>query len=241
MIMPYDALAQEYALHRRIHPGVLPALLKGSRITSRSRILEVGCGTGNYILAIQAAAGCTCQGIDPSGEMLDVARSRSASICFTTGRAENLDFDPEVFDLVFSVDVIHHICDRKVYFQQAQRVMKPGGRICTVTDSEQIIRNRRPLSNYFPETVPMELKRYPSIADIHEMMSEAGLVNISQENVEYQYATNDIQAYRDKAYSSLHLLPREAFERGMQRLEADLTAGPIQVASRYVLIWGTRR
>jgi ubiquinone/menaquinone biosynthesis C-methylase UbiE len=237
MKMDYDNLAREYALHRQVRPGVLASLLKTSALNATSSVLEVGCGTGNYIIAIQEAIGCACHGIDPSEEMLTRARGRSSQVRFATGRAEKLDFESAAYDLIFSVDVIHHIEDRAVFYREAFRLLKPGGKVCTATDSEDIIRRRQPLANYFPETVEPEIARYPRIADLRRMMEQAGFGSIIEERVEHQFATNNIQAYRDKAFSSLYLISTEAFNRGIQQMEADLKTGPIQVVSRYLLLW----
>ena len=49
---------------------------------------------------------------------------------------------------------------------------------------------------------------------------------------------NDIQAYQDKAFSCLHLIPGEAFGHGIERLQTDLALGPISALSLYTLIWG---
>ena len=179
-------------------------------------------------------------GIDPSGQMLSEARRRNPRVPFDLGKAEILAFPDTSLDLVFSVDVIHHVRDRAAYYLEALRVLKPGGLVCTVTDSEDIIRRRQPLANYFPETVEPELKRYPRIHDLRQMMDTAGFEGIFEESVEFQTAIQDIQAYRDKAFSSLYLIPPEAFERGIRRMEADLLLGPIQVISRYLLLWGVK-
>ena len=59
------------------------------------------------------------------------------------------------------MDVIHHVVDRAAYYREAYRVLKPGGQVCTVTDSPWIIRHRQPLSEYFPETMPVETGPLP--------------------------------------------------------------------------------
>ena len=240
MRMDYNKLASEYAQHRHIHPGVLARLLQESTLNAASSVLEVGCGTGNYIVAIWDAIGCKCQGIDPSMQMLVRARARRRQVRFDLGQAETLDFPEATFDLVFSVDVIHHVGDRTACYQEAFRVLKPGGKVCTVTDSEDIIRRRQPLAVYFPETVEPEVQRYPCISDLCQMMAQAGFEGIAEERIEHQTAIEDIQAYRDKAFSSLYLIPPEAFERGIQRMETDLMTAPIQVISRYLLLWGEK-
>lgn len=240
MKMDYNNLAQEYTQHRRVHPGVLISLLKKSCIDAASSVLEVGCGTGNHIIAIQEAVGCTCQGIDPSEQMLAKAHGRSQQVRFDLGQAEKPAFPDAAFNLVFSVDVIHHVGDRAAFYHEACRVLKSGGRVCTVTDSEDIIRRRQPLANYFPETVEPEIARYPRIADLRRMMEQAGFIEVAEERIEHQFETNDIQAYRDKAFSSLYLISQEAFERGIRKMEADLLTGPIQIVSRYLLLWGVK-
>ena len=51
-------------------------------------------------------------------------------------------------------------------------------------------------------------------------------------------ALTDIQGYREQAYSSLHLIPDDAFQRGLERMEQELMAGPIYALSLYTLVWG---
>ena len=237
-LIDYDQLAADYARHRQVHPDVLLAL-RGAA-SAASRVLEVGCGTGNYVSALQSRVGCACWGIDPSEEMLNQARKRSSAVDYRQGRAEDLGFAPESFDLVFSVDVIHHVVDRQTYLEQAFRVLAPGGVMCTATDSAWIIRHRQPLSRYFPETVEPELARYPRIAELRAGMAGAGFVALDEQTVECTYLLADIQIYRDKAFSALHLISEEAFERGLERLERDLQEGPVACTPRYTLLWGTK-
>jgi ubiquinone/menaquinone biosynthesis C-methylase UbiE len=237
-VIDYDRIALEYSSHRRVHPEVFRHLLDESEISSRSRVLEVGCGTGNYILAIESALGCSCWGTDPSAEML--AKARPGKVCFQMSRAERLPFLPACFDLVFSVDVIHHLDDRSTCYREGWRVLKPGGRMCTVTDSEWIIRHREPLAVYFPETVEADLARYPGLADLRKAMERAGFEQIWEHMVEFSYLLRDAQAYRDRAFSSLHLIGEEAWRRGLQRLQRDLRSGPIPCCSRYVLVWALK-
>lgn len=176
-MIDYDSLAGEYHRHRRANGAVLKDLLDGSGITAASRILEIGCGTGNYMLALSEAAGCRCWGIDPSERMLAHADGEThprLTFRFRRGAAEEIDFPASFFDFIFSVDVIHHLTDRLVYFRRARRQLSPTGSLCTVTDSEEIIRTREPLSRFFPETVEVELGRYPAIERLREEMRAAG-------------------------------------------------------------------
>jgi len=240
MKIDYDTVAREYAHHRQVHPEVLKNLIRTGELNTASQVLDVGCGTGNYIIALEKAIGCSCWGVDPSKQMLTEAKVRNPNVHISIGRAEQLPYPAGFFDLVFSVDVIHHVSGRPAYSREAYRVLKKGGKVCTVTDSEEIIRRRQPLSVYFPETVEIELQRYPRILDLWTMMVKAGFTRLQETIVESPYALTDIQSYRDKVFSSLHLISAESFEQGIRRMEQDLRAGPIPCVSRYLLLWGTK-
>ena len=68
-------------------------------------------------------------------------------------------------------------------------------------------------------------------------MGEAGFTDIQDNLVEYTFKMKDTQAFRDRAYSSLHLIPEDAFQRGIVRLEDELEEkGYIQNISRYDLL-----
>ena len=238
-ILDYNTLAADYARYRTAHPGILRCLISVPALNATSRALEVGCGTGNYIIRLQELTGCIASGIDSSEQMLAKARERNSAVAFKLARAESISEPDAAYDLVFTVDVIHHVTDRAAYWRDALRVLRPGGLVCTATDSEWIIRNR-PMSHYFPETVEPELHRYPDIPILHEEMSAAGFIAQTEENVEYTYDLTDASVYQAKAYSALHLITADAHAQGMERMERDLRIAPVRCVSRYVLLWGMR-
>lgn len=239
-MIDYERLASDYARHRRVHPRVLQALLAGVALASAGRVLEVGCGTANYLGEIIGAAGCEGFGLDAAAAMLTQARTRVASARLCQGTAEALPFADACFDMVFSVDVIHHVRDVPAYHREAWRVLRSGGRLCTVTDSEEIIRRRMPLSVYFPETVAVELGRYPRVEALRASMTAAGLHDAGDEMVEYRYPVTSSEPYRRRAYSALHLISDEALQAGVGRLESDLCRGPVEGVARYLLLWGVK-
>ena len=236
----YDRAASEYALHRQVHAGVFRELCGWDRLGPGSAVLEVGCGTGNYVRALVRCLGCRAYGLDPSDGMLDHARAGREPVIWVQGQAEALGFAADTFDMIFSVDVIHHVVDRAAFYRGAARVLRPGGRICTVTDSAEVIRRREILSGYFPETVEIELARYPRVAQLESWMSAAGLSVFRVVTVEAPYEITSAQPFRDRAYSSLHLISDDAWRAGLGRLERDLARGPVRGTARYTCVWGQR-
>ena len=236
----YDGLAREYAQHRGTLPAVTEALIEGGSLTRDSQVLELGCGTGNYIRALKETVGCASWGVDRSEEMLAHARARAGDVEFVLGDATRLGFADKSFDLVFSVDVIHHIEAKADFYKEAYRVLGPGGRLCTMTHAEELIRNSMLLSRYFPETVPDNIARYPTVDEHRDWMTRAGFREFSETVVSHPVTVTDSGCYASKANSTLHMIPADAFERGLMRLERDLAAGPVTGLRRYLGLWGTK-
>ena len=56
----------------------------------------------------------------------------------------------------------------------------------------------------------------------------------------FEKDVTDIGLWKNKASSTLNLIPEEAFQRGVARMEEDLKKDPIRWVSPYLLIWGTK-
>jgi ubiquinone/menaquinone biosynthesis C-methylase UbiE len=237
---PYDSVAEDYARFRHSDPNAVERLIQGSGISSDSVVLEIGCGTGNYISAVQARVGCVCFGIDLSRKMINQAKKRENGVTYSVGSAENLKFASGFFDFVFSVDVIHHVGDRVKYFSQSYRVLRPSGLLATLTDSKETIRKRMPLTFYFPDTIEPELKRYPAVEELRQYSGEVGFQVEGEEVVETPYVLDNIESYRRKTFSCLKLISEEAFRTGIERMSKDLEAGPIQCVPRHFVLWNRK-
>ena len=239
--LTYDrAVAASYARHRGVRPEVLQRLLEDSGIDLESRVLEVGCGTGDYIVAVQFVTGCTAYGIDISEEMLAHAERRDTPVSFAAGTAEYLDFPDASLDLVFTIDVVHHLGRPADHYREAHRVLVPGGYLCTMTHSDEMFRSSMVLSRYFPETVEVNLERYPTVEALREQMTGAGFGDLRDDEITYPAEVNNSALYASKAYSTLHLIPQAAFERGLAALERDLERGPISGERRYLMLWAVK-
>ena len=95
------------------------------------KVLEIGCGIGTDGAQF-AKAGADYTGIDLTAAAIELARKRFALSNlkgeFRVSDAEDLDFDNESFDLVYSHGVLHHTPDIEAAVREIHRVLKPGGR-----------------------------------------------------------------------------------------------------------------
>ncbi len=235
----HDSVALGYARFRQIDDAVLAALREHGRVDDSAHVLEVGCGTGNYPKALQQQTNCRARGVDPSDQMLAVARMQGPTLRFVRATAEALPFGESDFDLVFSVDVIHHIGDLSSVIAEAFRVLRSGGRICLATDDDQTIKARL-LTHYFPDTMGPEVARYPAIDDLLAAMTRSGFAGTDVQRAEQAFVVTDIEPYRQRVFSALRLISEEAHRRGLERLQRDLERGPVPGSSRHVLLWGTK-
>lgn len=102
---------------------------------SGKTVLEIGVGAGadfqNWCHYASHATGIdlTKRAIALTDERLRLNAVESAKYTLLTSDAENLPFDNGSFDIVYSWGVLHHTPDTHRAFQEAFRVLKPGGSI----------------------------------------------------------------------------------------------------------------
>lgn len=89
------------------------------------RCLDVSTGTGDIAL-LMAKNASSVIGLDPSGEMIKVAKERSESISWVTAPAENMPIDDSCVDLVTCGFGVRNYDDRSKAFAQWNRVMASG-------------------------------------------------------------------------------------------------------------------
>lgn len=92
------------------------------------KILDVGCGQGNYSLTL--AKMHETIGIDIRTELIKYAimkKEREEDARFVACNAEELCFKDESFDLVLMLEVIEHLTDPEKAMKKISRTLKPGG------------------------------------------------------------------------------------------------------------------
>jgi SAM-dependent methyltransferase len=133
------------------------------KITSESRVLEVGCGSGGSALFLARTIRCSLTGIDinvsgiRNANRLVSKNGLGARIKFQKADgSRKLPFANNSFDAVISNDVMCHIPYRGKVLREWFRVLKPGGRmlftdamVITGLISNSEIATRSMIGNYF--------------------------------------------------------------------------------------------
>ena len=102
-------------------------------------VVDLGCGPGDIPIRLARALRTVhVTAVDGSAAMLDLAREavRAAGLTervhLIQGRIPGLDLPEQAFDAVLSKDMLHHLPDPHVLWQEALRLAKPGGVICVM-------------------------------------------------------------------------------------------------------------
>jgi SAM-dependent methyltransferase len=96
-----------------------------SNFAAGTRVLDVGCGTGEH-LAELARGGCEVVGIEPNGQAAQALRDQGYQV--RQGAAESLPVPDESFDAVVCSVVIPYTDERRAIAEWA-RVLVPGGQV----------------------------------------------------------------------------------------------------------------
>ncbi|RNE90101.1 MULTISPECIES: class I SAM-dependent methyltransferase [unclassified Marichromatium] len=110
-------------------------LLERAGVEPGARVLDLGCGTGGSARLLMAEYGLQVTGIDLTAGFVGVAdwltraTGMAASGDFVCGDAQRLPFTEGAFDLIWAQHVLLNVPDMMRVLLEAQRVLRPGGRI----------------------------------------------------------------------------------------------------------------
>jgi len=110
---------------------VVEKLLDGPR----GSVLEVGCGPGTLAKRLREDHDVSLYAIDLSERMVDLARGLGVNA--RVGDVQALPFADASFDCVIAAWMLYHVPDLDLGLREIRRVLRPGGRLIAVTNSER--------------------------------------------------------------------------------------------------------
>jgi SAM-dependent methyltransferase len=102
------------------------AVVEASGVGPGSRVLDVGCGSGEFLAHLERL-GAEPAGIDPAPGMVELARARVAGADVRLGSAEHLPWPDGRFDLVTAFNALQFAEDLPDALAELVRVATPGG------------------------------------------------------------------------------------------------------------------
>lgn len=92
------------------------------------KIIDIGAGTGRLTTKL-AGLGARVTALDISEKILKILGKKNNAIELVAGDAENLPFPDSSFDMAVGAFLIVHLKNLDIFFQEANRVLKPNGQL----------------------------------------------------------------------------------------------------------------
>jgi ubiquinone/menaquinone biosynthesis C-methylase UbiE len=243
----YDRIGIDYNQTRRADPYLTSRLYHHLGASPQGHYVDVGCGTGNYTIALHQKGGIHLTGVDPSLLMLEKAKANCSDIRWVQGSAASLPLKQRTMDGALASLTIHHWPELDQGMQSIYEVLKPAARFVLFTSTAEQMEGYW-LNHYFPGMLRDSIQQMPRLEAILQSLDRAGFLGLQQEPYFVKDDLQDLFLYAGKNRPHLYLDPkvrsgissfadlsrREEVESGLRQLEQDLASGQIhEVIARY--------
>jgi SAM-dependent methyltransferase len=248
----YNLIGETYSRTRKADPRIVELLVGelGLDQNNGEELLELGCGTANYSVAL-AERGFKLSSLDASNVMLEQARAKVAEhkleskVRLSQGRAQGLAFPDEQFFSTFGVLVLHHLEDLDRCLAEACRVTRAGGRVAFFT-ADPRKKGTIWVEDYFGFLVGEACKVYIPIEELGEKLAPLSIGDVKITAFELPRDLQDLFFLSGWARPALYLDPlvrkgishfakamhqpelNAQVESAIKGLEADLESGEWQ-------------
>ncbi len=158
IVSMFDSIARKYDLVNRVLSFGIDkkwrkeAIRKSFEFINKQniKILDVACGTGDMIknwikFSDTFNKDIEAKGLDPSREMLNIAKEKLPDIEFIQGFATEIPFENETFDIISISFGIRNVLETQKAIDEFFRTLKPNGILLilefTKTDKKNRLRN----------------------------------------------------------------------------------------------------
>ncbi len=225
----YDKISTVYDISRQANNETVQKLIKLLYMDPGSILLDMGCGTGNYMSALNPIAKAII-GIDSSLSMIGRARSKVHNSSFICGDITFLPFGSETLGGAYAIQVLHHVRNKIDFLKEVHRVLKRDSYVALHSCSHDQMRAFW-FYHYFQKGLEKDLERIPDTGDICMLLERSGFLNIGVEICYYDtVVSNEIpERYLDESYrggvSTFALLTEDEIESGCDKIRRDISTG----------------
>lgn len=241
IIMNYKQLAQRFATSHTVNSHIFFELISNFSPKSKIKVLDFGCGTGNYIKKISTYTNYRIYGVEPCEEMIMYAKKQNPNITIRQGNHISIPYPDDFFEYVYMTNVVHHIPDISAMYKEIYRVLKPNGVLCICTE------NRRQLLSkywirYFPSIIIKDLQRFPSVPKLKKLAYNQKLITIKttviSEKKWYRITDLLMSQVLKRSMSVLNLISDHEYNTGTQKILNAQKRDKIHFCNRgYTFLW----
>jgi ubiquinone/menaquinone biosynthesis C-methylase UbiE len=241
----YDEMSERYNAGRHLDDWQVEPMysaIADHLSRRRSRILDLGSGTGQWAGRLARWYGVGVVGVEPSSGMRAHAIA-APHVSYVAGVAEHIPLRAETVDAAWLSVVVHHFDDLRRAAREVRRVVRPSGSVLLRTgvpdlmprDPEPVVECVRAAGKqgtvtypglHFPTSLSV-IDTFPSLDDLDDAFGGAGFTRTDARLVAHGQARS-MREFRDKiavrADSTLVPVPDDEWRRGMAELDAMVEA-----------------
>jgi len=229
MTTNYSKIAASYDNNplrkKQIDPEIAGMLKSQSSLT----ILDLACGTGNYLQTQREAYSSDpiqWFGQDNSESMLNLARKKNPEAFFFCADATESPKEIPPLDYIRNDFAFHHFPDKEKVLDRVKDSLKPGGLLAISNICPEYMRYSW-VYNYFPASKEIDQNRFASCSQIYGWLSERGFsvdLQVHTSIYELDLAAR-IEEVKNRDMSQLNLIDENQYQQGLKKMKQDALDG----------------
>lgn len=239
--MNYEQLAERFANTHTVNYHIFFEIISKFSPKSKIRVLDFGCGSGNYIKAICTYTNYNVYGVEPCKEMIMYAQKQNPNITIKSGNHMSIPYPDNFFEYVYMTNVVHQIPDISVMYREIYRVLKPNGILCICTENRHQLLSKYWIK-YFPSIIIKDLQRFPTISKLKKLANREKFISTKTTFVgekKWCHITNFLLSQiLERSMSVLNLIPDSEYKAGTQKILRAYKRDKVHFCNRgYTFLW----
>lgn len=222
----YDPIAFDQRFRAERLDLWIPHFVRLGAIAPQQQVLDIGCGTGGFAMALAERTQANVIGVDIATQLLVHGRSRAHPwpVRWVLGAVEALPIVDGCVDVVIMSLILHQCVDRPQAIREVYRVLRPGGRLVVRTVLPEVALSEWIPFRFFPKVAALEASRMPALDDMLTMYRQAGFTEVhtstvcANTSIDFHQLAEEL---RQRTRPSYHLLTDEELAEGIHQIEQE--------------------
>lgn len=153
--------------------GIKQEMIKKICVRDDDKILDIGCGNGDFLSELTKWRDAVGYGLDISKEAIQAAQEEYPELQFSVGSSKDLSqYEDDMFRIITVSSAFANFPDQQAFINEVARILAPGGRF--YVGEFDLPAGARIAGNLLMKVMPSK-ERMPSTYEFLDMFKKAGL------------------------------------------------------------------